>query len=130
MSSSTYNVLAVDDNHLNCFLLKEAVKDSVVQLTVANSGQEALDKLKEHEYHLVLMDIHMPEMSGIEVTKKIRDPKSEVVNRNIPILAVTADLIPSTKEKALAAGMNGLIYKPFNVKEIMSDLLNVLTEKK
>jgi CheY-like chemotaxis protein len=78
---------------------------------VAN-GVEAVKALETLPYDLVLMDVQMPEMDGIEATRRIRDPRSAVHNHRIPIIAVTAHTMPHDRERCLDAGMDDYIAKP------------------
>ena len=91
---------------------------------VAN-GQEAVKSLETIPYDLVLMDIQMPEMDGLMATSIIRDPKSQVRDHNIPILALTAYAMEGDREKCLAAGMNGYITKPVSIKAIADAIANL-----
>lgn len=90
---------------------------------VAENGKVVLQKLIEKRYDLILMDIEMPEMNGIEATLAIR--KGQIGGRNgkaIKIIALTANAMPSDREKCLAAGMDGYISKPFRHEELVETL--------
>ena len=78
---------------------------------VAN-GAEAVEALKTIPYALVLMDVQMPEMDGFEATSQIRNPQSAIPNRQIPIIAMTADAMQGDRERCLKAGMNDYVAKP------------------
>jgi len=75
-------------------------------------GAEAISALASIPYDLVLMDMRMPVMDGVEATRRIRDPRSAVLNRNIPIIAMTANAMQSDRDICLAAGMNDFLPKP------------------
>jgi CheY-like chemotaxis protein len=82
------------------------------------NGLEALAALGSGPYDLVLMDIQMPEMDGIEATGQVRDPKSAVRDHGIPIIALTAAAMKGDREKCLAAGMNDYLTKPLRPEEL------------
>ena len=75
----------------------------------ANNGLEAVNAVKEHDYDIILMDILMPVMDGLQATEKIR-----TFNKEIPILALTANNLASDREKCINSGMNDFIVKPIN----------------
>jgi CheY-like chemotaxis protein len=84
---------------------------------------EAIAALKSTRYDLVLMDVQMPEMGGIEATKKIREPNSGVHNHAIPVIALTARALKGDRETFLAAGMDDYLSKPIDSKAL-KDVLN------
>ena len=84
----------------------------------AADGQEALNLLKKKPFDLVFMDVQMPVMDGLTATQKIRDPKSDVLNHKIPIIAMTANAMKGDKEMCFDAGMNDYVAKPVDPKEI------------
>ncbi len=81
---------------------------------------EVLDALKTTDYDLVLMDVQMPELDGIEATKIIRDPKSGVRNHDIPIIAMTAHVEKSSPQHCLDSGMNAYLSKPLHAVELLA----------
>jgi CheY-like chemotaxis protein len=78
----------------------------------ANNGQEGLDALKTNQFDIILMDLQMPIMDGYEATIAIRNGEVGEHNRTIPIIAVTADVMETTKERVKEIGMNHYISKP------------------
>jgi CheY-like chemotaxis protein/HPt (histidine-containing phosphotransfer) domain-containing protein len=88
---------------------------------VAN-GAEAVKVLEATPYDLVLMDMRMPVMDGVEATRQIRDPRSAVLNHEIPIVALTANAMQSDREACLAAGMNEFLPKPIRKAELRNTL--------
>jgi CheY-like chemotaxis protein len=83
---------------------------------VAHDGLEALDLVQQHDYAMILMDVHMPQMDGLEATRRIRslsDPKSDV-----PIVALTASVLSEEQQIYLDAGMNDFLGKPFSVEQL------------
>lgn len=110
-------ILAVDDMELNLKLLKTWMKNSPIELTLAYSGKKALKLCQTTEFDLILMDIQMPVMDGIETAKLIR--KTEI-NIGTPIVAVTAHALESEKQHFLNSGMDDFLSKPI-------DLTNLFT---
>ena len=112
MPFSNVKVLVAEDNPINKFLIIKILQGWHVQMDVVENGQEALDMLKENDYHLILMDTFMPVMNGLEAIKLIREgyaPGKE----NVPIITFSAAVLDTDKETAIAAGANDVISKPF-----------------
>lgn len=104
-------LLLVEDNRVNQKLAMRLIEKMGHQVTLAINGREALKLLKPHSFDLVLMDIQMPVMGGVEATQKIR--KSERMSGgHIPIIAMTAHAMAGDAEKYLSAGMDGYVSKP------------------
>ncbi|MDD5678437.1 MAG: PAS domain S-box protein [Kiritimatiellae bacterium] len=119
------HILVAEDNMANREItLNILVKMGHVAHAVAN-GQEAIKALEILPYDLVLMDVQMPEMDGLEATAIIRGPKSQVRDHNIPILALTAHAMEGDREKCLAVGMNGYITKPVSLKAIADAIATI-----
>ncbi|BAX80187.1 response regulator [Labilibaculum antarcticum] len=114
-----YSILLVEDNKLNQTVVKFTLRRYGYLLDVANNGIEAIQKFKEGKYDFILMDIMMPEMDGLEATKIIR---SLVNGQDIPIIALTADIMIANEEKCLQNGMNGHIAKPFEIDNLFKML--------
>lgn len=114
-----YYLLAVDDVDVNLFIIKQVFRDKNVEIHTAYNGSEAVEKLKLHIYDLVLMDIHMPQMSGIEATEIIRKKDSGVLDPMVPILAISADVYSETRDKAFQAGVNEYIFKPIKFEDLL-----------
>ena len=96
---------------------------------VAGTAVQAIKALETQFYDLVLMDVQMPVMDGYEATRCIRDPKSMVLNHNIPIIATTAHAMAGDAEKCLAAGMSDYISKPIDPKILESHSEKWLTRR-
>jgi len=121
------NVLLVEDNLLNQVLAKKVLANWKWNTEVAENGLIALEKVKENNFDLILMDIQMPEMDGYETTRNIRkmyDP----LKCNIPIIAMTAHALVGEAEKCIAAGMDEYISKPFDTKVLKSKIFSVLNK--
>ena len=105
-------VLLVEDNKINQLVANEILKSKGCKVDLADDGEIALKKLKsKEEYDIILMDLQMPNMDGYEATKEIRK-----FNKDIPIIALSADAMPGTKETVLDIGMNDYITKPIDQK--------------
>ena len=102
-------ILLVDDNDLNLEFSKELLELNGLQVITAMNGQEALDRLEEHVFDMVLMDCMMPVMDGYEATKYIR---TESNCKHVPVIAMTANVFKDDIEKVLSVGMNDHIAKP------------------
>jgi CheY-like chemotaxis protein len=115
---SGIKILIAEDNRMNQLVAKQIFKKWNVELHVANTGLEAVQLLSEKEFDVVLMDLQMPEMNGYEATEYIRDTSTTVLNHSIPIIALTADAFPETKNKVIEIGMNDFLMKPFKQEEL------------
>ncbi|MES2778911.1 MAG: response regulator [Bacteroidota bacterium] len=124
---SEYRVLIVDDNYMNIVVVEKVVNRWGLHTETATSGKAALTKLREQQFDLILMDLQMPIMSGYETCAFIRsDPAYR--HLNVPIIALTADVMSETRERAILHGMNDYISKPFNPEELHIKLLYYLKQ--
>lgn len=105
------SILAVDDTPLNLKLISALVKNQH-QLTTALSAQEALAALRDSAFDLILMDVQMPGMDGLEATREIRRQEAERGSAPVCIMALTANVSDHDRRNALEAGMNGFLAKP------------------
>jgi signal transduction histidine kinase/DNA-binding response OmpR family regulator len=119
---SGLKVLLVEDNAINKYVACQVLELWNVHVETAENGVIALEALKKNDYDLVLMDLQMPVMDGIEATKRIRNRVDRVRDSNIPIIALTADAFPETKTKVLEAGMNDLLTKPLEQEEMFKKI--------
>jgi len=117
-------ILLVEDNAINQEIILGLLENSGIIIDVANNGQEAVDKFEKDKYELILMDVHMPVMNGYEATLVIREE-----DKNIPIIALTANAMREDVEKTLAVGMNEHLNKPINVDKFFETLLKYVTKK-
>ena len=119
---SEKRLLLVEDNKINRFVALAMIKKLGYSIDFAENGREAIDVLKKKSFDLVLMDIQMPVIDGLTATRMIRDNSSEVLNRKIPVIAMTANAIKGDREKCLEAGMDDYMSKPLKL-NVLRDML-------
>ncbi|GLR71135.1 PAS domain-containing hybrid sensor histidine kinase/response regulator [Agaribacter marinus] len=117
---SAANILLVDDNSINRKVVCGFLADTNVSIDEALDGEQALEKIYQNQYDLVLMDIQMPKMDGYTATKIIRE---QARFDKLPIIAMTAHAMESDRERCLNAGMNGHLPKPIDAYELTSTLV-------
>lgn len=120
-------ILLVEDNLVNQRLAVRLLEKQGHQVIVANNGREAIAALEQERFDLVLMDIQMPEMSGLEATAVIRAREQET-GAHIPIVAMTAHAMQGDRERCLAAGMDGYISKPIQTAELFKLIAELVPE--
>lgn len=106
------SILLVEDNSINRIVALSILKKLGYHADYAVDGFDAIEKLKEKKYDLVFMDLQMPKMGGLEATKIIRDPQSDVTDHHIPIIAMTANAMTGDRENCIEAGMSDYLSKP------------------
>ena len=111
------NILLVDDSVINLAVISSMLTTVGHRVDLAVCGVDAIKAVSDKNYDLILMDVSMPDMSGLEATKIIR--QSTGIN-NAPIIAITAHALVGYKEQCLAAGMNGYLTKPISQKDLLS----------
>ncbi|MFV8376164.1 response regulator [Flavobacterium sp. LB1P71] len=119
-------VLVVEDIALNQLLMKTLLDDFGFSRDIAENGKIAIEKLKEKDYDVILMDLQMPEMNGFEATEYIR----KTLNSTIPIIALTADVTTVDLAKCKAVGMNDYLAKPIDERLLYSKIIGVLNKPK
>ncbi|TCC92331.1 response regulator [Pedobacter frigiditerrae] len=120
-------ILLADDNKMNILLAQTVIKKYKMITDVAYDGVEAFELFKKNDYELLLTDIQMPEMGGIELTKLIRsypDPSKA----NLPILGVTANVLEEDRKKYIESGIDDLVLKPFSEKELIDKMAEYLNK--
>lgn len=120
MQQQKLKILVAEDNEVNQLVIKTMLTKIGHDVTIVNNGLEALNNVQQNEYNLVLMDMQMPVMDGLEATKQIR--KLPTIRR-VPIIALTANAMTGDREKCLEAGMNGYLSKPINKEELIAILV-------
>ncbi|HOV64101.1 MAG TPA: ATP-binding protein, partial [Spirochaetia bacterium] len=121
--STPLNVLVAEDNHLNQLAIEYMLESEGHRATIVNSGKKVLEELLEHRYDLVLMDVRMPEMDGMEATRLIR---SIFPGREIPIIALTAYALKEEEEEFLKAGMDACLVKPVDKERLFKTMQRVM----
>lgn len=112
------NILVVEDNEMNQILIKKMLSIYEANTTIANDGYEALSLLKDKKYDIVLMDLQMPGLSGLDVYDQlIKDPQY-AINCDTPVVIITADAFIETRKKALNHGVRAFLTKPINREEL------------
>jgi signal transduction histidine kinase/ActR/RegA family two-component response regulator len=120
-------ILVVEDNPVNQLVIKSILRKwKGITFAFANHGLEGLEKLREDNYDLILMDLQMPEMDGYEATEAIRSGLARIQNQQIPIIAVTADTTEKSKIKAKAVGMDDYMTKPVDADILLEKVLQAL----
>lgn len=124
-------LLLAEDNELNQEIAVTILEEAGCIVDVAANGAEAVEKVSrslDHPYEVILMDIQMPVMDGIEATKAIR-AMSDPYLAKVPIIAMTANVFEEDCQRVLSAGMNGHLGKPIDIDKLFATLQSVLTER-
>ena len=120
-SNKDVHILVVDDNRINQKITQRILEKRHFKCSLADNGADAITLAMNNFYDLILMDIHMPEINGIEATRSIRK-----FNSQVPILALTAVELEEMRAKILESGMNDIILKPYDISEFMAIILSNL----
>jgi len=119
------NILIVEDNKINQMITKKILEKNKMKCMVADNGIDAIKIVKENSFDVILMDIHMPGISGIQATQKIRE-----FDKLIPIIALTAVTIDENLDDFYRAGFNEIIPKPFKTEEFFEKIYRTLENRK
>ncbi|WP_026899165.1 response regulator [Daejeonella oryzae] len=106
-------VLVAEDNKINQFMITKMLKNWGVNVEVVDNGSKAVESLRNNNYDVILMDMHMPVMNGLEATVKIRS-EFEEPKRNTPIISLSAAVMEDEQQAAMDAGVNDVLTKPFD----------------
>ena len=122
------HVLVCDDSAVNCLLAKSVLEKDGCHVEVVHGGEEALQLLQRYAFDLVLLDIEMPGISGIEVTRQLRATQSERIY--LPIILLTAKTDAASKLEGLQAGATDFLTKPFDPHELVARIRNFVGSKR
>lgn len=125
-SLSGASILLVEDNAFNQAVLIEMLTKFQCEVEVASNGREGVEAFNSARYDLVLMDLQMPEMDGIEAAREIRRVEAEGGTRRVPIVALTAHALKEDRDQCLKAGMDDYISKPISVSVLQQTLLKFI----
>jgi len=120
-------ILIVEDNPQNMRLIKMVLRDKGYTLLEATDGEEALDLAKRELPDLIIMDIQLPKLSGLEVTKKLRETSAF---SHVPIIALTAYAMKGDKERFINAGCDAYLSKPIDSRELPGVIAEMLHNTK
>lgn len=119
-------ILQVEDNPVNAKLAERLITKAGFRITTVGNGKEAVEIFQKMKFNLILMDINMPIMDGLEATRQIRRLEKENALESTPIIAVTASISPDETIHCFEVGMDELILKPFRAKEFLATITQVL----
>jgi|GEM_PF-292494 len=119
------NILVAEDNIINQKVVKNTLQKQGANVLIAANGKEAVEQMLGKRFDVVLMDLQMPEVDGYKATRYIR----QVMKNDVPILAMTADVLKGEAEKCFEAGMTGFISKPFEPNDLYLQILKVTKDK-
>ncbi len=128
-TGSRSRILLAEDNMTNQQVALGILKNLGLSVDAVTNGIEAIEALKRIPYDVVLMDIQMPELDGLEATRRIRDARTGVLDSRIPIIAMTAHAMQGDREKFIAAGMDGYVSKPVSIENLARILEKWLVPK-
>ena len=115
------NILLVEDNLLNQRIVTFSLKRFNHDVIIANNGVEAIEMFREKKFDVILMDIMMPVMDGLEATVKIREiENTSNIEKRTPIIALTANTMDNDRDKCLSYGMDEFMAKPFDIEKLNS----------
>jgi CheY-like chemotaxis protein len=117
-------ILLAEDNLVNQKVAARMLQREGHTVTIAGDGREALTFWEPRKFDLILMDVQMPEMDGLEATAAIRQ-KERSIDAHIPIVALTAHAMSGDRERCLAAGMDGFVTKPIRIAELLREIRRI-----
>jgi PAS domain S-box-containing protein len=123
------HILLAEDNKVNQKLTTRILEKLGYSIDTVSNGKEAIRAISETPYDLVLMDVQMPKLDGIDATRIIRNAQSKMFNPQLPIIAMTAHAMKGDKEKCLEAGMDEYISKPINPQELFNAIERQLVRR-
>lgn len=119
------NLLIAEDNKANQMVIRHLLKNHKVRYDMVENGAQAVDMFKSNSYQLILMDMQMPDIDGLEATRLIRQYEKEMKLPPVYIVAITANIMDEDKQRCFEAGMNDYLIKPFREHEFKQILTNI-----
>ena len=119
------NILLAEDNLINQKMAIRLLQKMGHSVTVARNGQQAVEMSEAEQFDLILMDVQMPDMDGLEATKAIRAKEASCGGQRVRILAMTAYTMAGDSDRCIEAGMDGYISKPINTEELFEAIENI-----
>ncbi|CCO24340.1 response regulator [Maridesulfovibrio hydrothermalis] len=124
--NSLKRILLADDNIITRRVVSAFLENANCELEIVENGRDAINVLQEKDFDLVIMDVQMPVMDGLEATRVIRSGQVANIDQNTPILALTAHAMKGDRERCLEVGMNGYLSKPFRSSSLIEAMRSVL----
>lgn len=121
-TAGNIRILLAEDDPTAQKLIPILLKCHGYRVDVVSDGREAVQALTHNDYALVLMDCMMPDMNGYEATAIIRDPSSAVRRHDVPVIAITGNVMKQDYERCIAAGMNDHLSKPLSIDDLLAKL--------
>ncbi len=118
-------ILIVEDDPKNLILFRDLLQVNGYETIEANNGKQGVELARVQKPDLILMDMQMPEMDGLEATRII---KADATTSNIPVIAITSYAMKGDEEKILEAGCDGYLAKPIDIKELLKEVNEYLSE--
>ncbi|WP_406647868.1 response regulator [Aliisedimentitalea scapharcae] len=119
---SNLSILVADDNRTNQIVVEKMLKSTLASVSFAENGRVAVDQFEKLSPNIILMDMSMPDMDGIEATRSIREIEKNLSLERCPIVALTANAMPADQKKCLQAGMDDFLSKPVRKTEILEKI--------
>lgn len=119
LHAKALRILLAEDEQVNSIMASRLLRKEGHEVAVVGNGQQAMNALSDGEYDLILMDVQMPVINGIQATRFIRTGAVENVSRDIPIIGLTAFAQPEERQQFLEAGMNRVVTKPYEPEDLM-----------
>lgn len=123
-----FNILLAEDEYVNQICISKMLHKYKHRVTTVKNGKQAIDALENGSFDLVLMDIQMPYLDGVEATRMVRKGHVSNCPASIPIIALTAHAMPGDRENFLASGMNGYLAKPVKIRELIKTVERVMCD--
>ena len=124
-SERALRILLAEDNVVNQFVARKMLERLGHEVSAVANGHEVIETLEGQEFDLILMDLQMPELDGLETVRRIRLQEISSASRRRRIVAVTAHALPGDRDRCFEAGMDGYIAKPLRVPELLAEIKKV-----